>query len=162
MKRIDELTRSDIVKGVDSKTIERSKLVKSARYLGITKDYIIRLEVPSVTANPPTKYRVDVKLLSYPDLENDEDLTIKEKVRLALLDGDVAISCTCPAFKWWGFQYIMTQLGSHAGLDQNIYPKVRNPRLEGSLCKHSLVAVKLVGTSWLRIVSDIKNNKFIR
>lgn len=161
MERIDELTRSDVLGIVDDKTKKRAKLVKGATYVGITKDYVIHLRVPSVTANPPTTYIVKVKLLSYPDLEDDEDLTVREKVRLALTDGDVAISCTCPAFKWWGFEFIMTQLRSHEGPDQKIFPKVRNPRLEGSLCKHSLIAVKVVGRNWTKIASDILNNRFI-
>jgi hypothetical protein len=53
------------------------------------------------------------------------------------IDGPLYVHCDCPAFKWWGFEYICT--ARHIVLPtkgNNIYPKIRNPRLIGTVCKH--------------------------
>lgn len=160
MRRVDELTRKDILNAVDKKNKARSKLIKKVQYLGVTSDYTVYMGVSSVTANPPTTYLVKIKLLEYPSIEDDETLTIREKVRLALA-GDVAISCSCPAFLWWGYDYIVSQLSSKVGPEQTIYPHIRNPKLTGILCKHSYRAITHVGMNWTSIAKDIKNRKFI-
>lgn len=60
--------------------------------------------------------------------------TDEEKIRIAL-DGDVKVHCTCPDFRYGGFQYLGTQLGfSSKPLD--IPAPVRNPGDEGTVCKH--------------------------
>lgn len=159
--RLDELTRKELAADTDTVTRNRSKLIPYFKYAGITEDYTVLVHVRSVTANPPREYLVKIKLLEYPDIANDEDLTVQEKVRLAIT-GDVAISCSCPAFLYWGFDYIVSQLDSKAGPEQTIFPKVRNPKLLGCMCKHCYKAVNGFGTSWNRIASDIQNGRFVR
>ena len=160
LERIQELTRKDILAGIDKGTKSRAKLVQRATYLGVTRDYVVHMEVPSVTANPPTKYLVKVKLLEYPAIENEEDITTREKVRLALA-GDVAISCSCPAFLYWGFDYIVSQLGSKVGDTQTIFPKVRNPELSGVLCKHAYRTISAFGSYWAKIAADIDSGNYL-
>jgi hypothetical protein len=158
--RIDEVTRKDILKDIDPRTYKYSKEVKSVKYKGITKDYVVVFETPSVTANPPTVYTQRIKLLDYPDVENDTDITYKEKVRLAIA-GDIEVSCTCPAYKWWGYEYIMTQLSAKEGSPQKIFPEIRNPELQGTVCKHLKVVIEAFVMNWTTIAKDIKDGNFI-
>lgn len=161
MKRVDELTRKDLIADVDRWTKDKSKLVRKATYLGITEDYTIFFRVPSVTANPSTTYVVKIKLVEYPDLEDDEDLNVKEKVRLAI-SGDVQISCTCPAYLYFGYKYILTQVDSNESDKENRFPKIRNPKLQGVMCKHCYIAMQAFPLNWTSIARDISSKKFLR
>lgn len=160
MKRIDELTRKDLITDVDKWTKDKSKLVKRAVYLGITEDYTVFFRVPSVTADPPTNYVVKITLIEYPDIEDDEDMTVKEKVRLALT-GDVKISCTCPAYLYFGYKYILTQVDANEAHPENRFPKIRNPKLKGTMCKHCYTALSVLPMNWNSIARDIENKKFL-
>lgn len=159
--RLDELTRKHLLADVDKWTKDKSKLVKNATYLGITEDYTAFFRVPSVTADPPTNYTVKVKLVEYPDIEDDEDLTVSEKVRLAIA-GDILISCTCPAYLYFGYKYILTQVDANEADPENRFPKIKNPKLHGSMCKHCYTAVKSFPMNWTKIAKDISNKKFLR
>lgn len=159
-ERLDELTRKDILGDVDPRTLRYSEEVKGIRYRGITKDYVVLFETPSVTANPPTSYEQRITLLDYQEIADAEDLTHREKLRLAIA-GDLEVSCTCPAFKWWGYEYIMTQLDAKGGTPQNIYPQVRNPKLHGTVCKHLKIVLQAFVMHWTSIAKDIKNGNFV-
>lgn len=157
--RIDELTRNQILKDVQRKVIKRAESLALPEYIGITEDYIVQMRVKSSTGSG--SYIVKIKLVEYPDIDTEEDLTTREKVRLSLA-GDIAIHCTCPAFKWWGYEYIMTQLGANSSSVQDIYPKIRNPKLEGTLCKHSYRAIRRFGSYWSKVAKDIDKKNFIK
>lgn len=158
--RLDELTRKDLVTDADKWTKDKAKKVSRATYLGVTEDYTVFYRVPSVTADPPTNYTVKVKLVDYEDVEGDDDLTIREKVRLAIA-GDLLISCTCPAYLYFGYKYILTQLDSNESEDENRFPKVRNPKLQGVMCKHCYATLKSFPLTWTRIAKDISDKKFL-
>lgn len=158
--RIDELTRKDLIADVDRWTKDKSKLVRKAKYLGITEDYTVFFRVPSVTAKPPTNYTVKIKMVEYPDLIDDKSLTVKEKVRLALA-GDLQISCTCPAYLYWGYKYILTQVDANEANPENRFPKIRNPKLQGVMCKHCYTAISAFPFNWTSIARDIEKNNFL-
>lgn len=160
-KRLDELTRKDLIADVDKWTKDKSSLVRKAVYLGITEDYTVFFRVPSVTANPSTNYTVKIKLVDYPDIEEDEDLTVKEKVRLAIA-GDLQISCTCPAYLYFGYKYILTQLDSNESDDEHRFPKIKNPKLQGIMCKHCYIAMQAFPMNWNSIAKDISTKRFLR
>jgi len=160
-RRLDEITRKDMISDTDSWTKDKAKLVKRAVYLGITEDYTAFFRVPSVTADPPTTYTVKIKLSEYPDIEDSEDLDVREKVRLAIA-GDLHISCTCPAYLYFGYKYILTQLDANESEDENRFPKIRNPKLQGVMCKHCYTAMNAFPLNWSSIARDISSKKFLR
>lgn len=160
-ERLYELTRKDLVSDVDKWTKDKSRLVRKARYLGITEDYTVFFRVPSVTAKPSTNYTVKIKLVDYPDIEEDKDLTVKEKVRLAIA-GDLQISCTCPAYTYFGYKYILTQLDTNEANPEHRFPKIKNPKLQGVMCKHCYVAISAFPFNWTSIAKDIQNKNFLR
>lgn len=159
--RIDELTRKDLIADVDKWTKDKARLVRKAVYLGITEDYTVFFRVPSVTARPSTNYTVKISLVDYPDIEEDKDLSVEEKVRLAIA-GDLKISCTCPAYLYFGYKYIMTQLDSNESDAEHRFPKIRNPKLNGVMCKHCYIAMQVFPLNWSSIAKDIKDKNFLR
>lgn len=57
-----------------------------------------------------------------------------------LMDSDILVLCSCPSYKYT-FAYICYSLGAgELGEAINKPPNIRNPRMEGVLCKH-LIAV---------------------
>ena len=159
--RLDELTRKDLIGGVDKWTKDKSKLINRAVYLGTTEDYTVFFRVPSVTANPPTNYVVKIQLAEYASIKDEEDLDVREKVRLALA-GDLKISCTCPAYLYFGYKYILTQVDANEDKDEHRFPKIRNPKLQGVMCKHCYIAISALPMNWTSIARDIQNERFLR
>ncbi len=53
----------------------------------------------------------------------------------AALGDDVRVHCTCPDFRYGGFQYVGTQL-DYSLRTEDRFPSVRNPKEEGTVCKH--------------------------
>lgn len=158
MEKLQELTRAEILKDVQTKVKKRAATLNLPKYVGITKDYTVLMKVDSSTGKG--SYTVRIKLVEYPAIANEEDLTTKEKVRLAL-SGDMKIHCDCPAFRYWGYEYITTQLDANSHTQQYLYPIVRNPKLEGTLCKHCYRAFKSFGSYWSKIAKDLDSQEYI-
>lgn len=55
---------------------------------------------------------------------------------------DMRVRCSCPAFLYWGSEYIATQLDYILeGYEENRFPSIRDPELKNTACKHvALVA----------------------
>lgn len=156
---LKEFTRKDIVNATDLNTRSKSKKVNGVYYSGITRDYTIVFKVRSATT-PGLQYINKIQMLEYPEIAGEEDLSVRDKVRLAIA-GDLRIRCSCPAFKYWGYEYITTELGIHKGQDQTIYPHIRNPRLEGVVCKHLYRSLSALPFNIMSVVSDIMHDRFI-
>lgn len=159
MIRVDEFKRKEFTSETDPATVERSKKLSTCRYRGITQDYTVHFDVRSSSGSG--HYDVAIQMVEYADIANDEDLTVQEKVRLAL-QGDLKVYCSCPAYRYWGFEYINSQLGSNAGDDQKRFPHIRNPKLEGILCKHAYRAMTVFPMIWNTIASDISRGRWLR
>jgi hypothetical protein len=138
--KLYEFTYKDIRSSVDSKSRARSKILPSGTtfYKFIEKDstYIFRTESQTFPGTGLYWYQ-SIKLVDLPLVLSldDEDLTNMDRVRLAIA-GDLLVNCDCPAFLYWGYSYIMTQLGANEDKAENRFPKIRNPNLRGSVCKH--------------------------
>lgn len=114
---------------------DKSKQTPGSKYHKIDKDNIMYFTTPSHTI-PGVVYTQRVKLL---DLDKLIEKYKGEKkpldiVRMAL-EGNIQVHCTDPSWKYWGFQYIGTTR-DYALEKEPRYPKVRNPNLQGSVCKH--------------------------
>lgn len=161
MKRLLELKRKELISDVDRWTKDKARLVRRAQYQGVTENYTVFFRVPSVTSNPPTNYTVRINLADYADVAEDKDLTTQEKVRLAIA-GDLKISCNCPAYLYFGYKYILTQLDTNASEDENRFPRIRNPKLQGVMCKHCYAAIQAFPFNWTYIARDIDQGRYKR
>jgi hypothetical protein len=88
-------------------------------------------------------YAVVIELLDFwKVLEDEKYRTFLDKAR-AILKGDVNVYCECPSFLYHGFQYIATRdrfiIG---GYEEHRRPDITNPNLEGTVCKHLIVALQ--------------------
>jgi hypothetical protein len=132
---ITELTYKDLRLEVDAKSLARSKKLGALRYRGLSKSGdVVMFSTPSQTTKGKfwSQY---IQLLELEDVRKMKDLTAFQKVTL-LIGGDIGVKCTCPAFKYWGYNYILTQVDAVFGRGEQRFPGVRNPELKGSVCKH--------------------------
>jgi hypothetical protein len=94
----------------------------------------------------PAQYTAKVKFLAWNALKQNTDYTPPQKARILLSypitakpqqqpRSDIQLSCTCPSFLYWGYQWLLTQVGA-AIADENRVPKIRNPQRRGIVCKH--------------------------
>lgn len=99
-----------------------------------------------------------IELLDIQEALELEDTQWRDKVMLAIA-GDLKVHCTCPAFNWWGYRYILTQLDA-AIYPQPIEPDERNPRRRGTICKHLAVVLRVLPFWWTNIAGDWRKQGF--
>jgi len=169
-KAFNELTYAQLKDRSKSKDPARLKKSKNltAKYTGLDKDNNITFQVTAEDpeankkAGRPTSYTTkvrlkDLKYLIDTNQEEGRELTDEEITKMAL-QGDVAVSCSCPAAKWWGQQYKGTQ--DDYALDKNdIAPTVRIPTQP--LCKHTILTLTVLPFWYNTIVRDLRSKGLI-
>ena len=117
------------------RTRDKSRKTPGSKFQSINDKNICHFKTPSHT-KPGVVYDEWVRLVDLEELIQKFSGTKKplEIIRMAL-EGNIEIHCTCPAWKYWGFQHIGTR-DDYAIEKEPRFPKVRNPQLLGSVCKH--------------------------
>lgn len=147
----------------DSKSKDPKRLPKSKkiilRYTGLDENNYITFVA---TAEDPEKNKAEGKPTSYNTKVSLKDLievlkmqgktTDLELVRAAI-EGDIAVSCTCPASKYWGQQYVGTQKGY--SIDKNDIAPTRNIPTQ-VVCKHILSTLQVLPFWTNTIVRDLR------
>lgn len=83
----------------------------------------------------PSHYQVKIRLDDWKSATNMEGQQYINKVKHAI-HGKVSIDCNCGRYLYW-FRYLAT-IGDFAISPENVFPKIRNPKLSGCACKHVL------------------------
>ena len=96
-----------------------------------------KVQIKGGTGTNQTVYKIFVLFEDFYTIGKDKDIDFEDAIDFALNYGDVHIRCNCPAFLYWGYAYIGTQLRYLYGVPrENRYPNERNPNVEGTICKH--------------------------
>jgi len=136
-----------------SMTRERAKKQIRVRYLGIFVNGTIRFYTPSGTTSGRI-WSQRVKLMSFAENRKSRPGKPLEVVRKSVA-GDLKLFCNCPAFLYWGYKYIAWK--RDYGLRQELrMPSIRNPRLQGSICKHLEEVLKVLPFNSGRITKSFK------
>ena len=137
---------------------DKSKKTPGSRYIEIDEDNIIHFKTPSHTHAGVT-YDQKVKLLQLEELIQTHSGVKKPSqiVRMALA-GDIKVHCTDPSWLYWGFQYIGTK-DKYATDPEKRYPKIRNPQLKGSVCKHLDNVLFILPFQTSTIVKDLREQQ---
>ena len=136
-------------KEVTNKSDIRSR-IKSKKEQLKAKFYKVDGDTLLYTVNSSKKnkqYLVKIQLL---DLSNNKLSSLK-----SALDGNLKISCTCPAFLYQGYKYISYK--KQVGIDKETRaPNIKNPNQIGLACKHILVALEQIKSDYSLIYNNLK------
>lgn len=138
-ERLDELTYKDIMKVISPNDLphrDYSPLIKYVRYEEMRKD-IMKFFVP----NHYNGWNTYIQFIDFNEQLKDLSINAVECARLLMWSSNIRVHCTCPAFKFWGSEYILTQLDA-AIVPENRFPHIRNPYLKGIVCKHGNRTIK--------------------
>ena len=130
---LDEAFYKDFMAEINPNNLphrDYAPLIPYVRYVG-TKDNIMKYFVP----NKYNGWNTFIQFMDWNEQMADMSLKPQEVARLLLWSGNIRVHCPCPAFKFWGSQYILTQLDA-AIIPETRYPHIRNPSLRGIVSKH--------------------------
>lgn len=162
-----DISINDLRKATDPiflRNKERSKEVH-LRIVEITPSGTIITMSNSVTLQQEDHWTQTVKLLDWDEALAADGLDFPQRANLAVF-GRLQVKCNCPAYLYWGYEYIETQLGSDnievpdyegkkGGEDR--FPKVRNPKLRGVICKHLTAVLLTLQRSLPEVASAMKS-----
>lgn len=135
----------DIINRSDSRSKERAAKQSLTAKLYKVEDNKILYTVTSSRGNK--QYIVTIQLLG---LTGNKLRSLRSAI-----NGNVKISCTCPAFLYRGYRYISWK--SQSGIDREIRsPDKTNPNKEGMACKHILVALNKLKSDYDQIYQMVK------
>ena len=93
-------------------------------------------------------------------IENAKIPFNEQSLRRALDEAPLKIHCSCEAWLYWGYKYKAWRRGY--GLYKELrFPKIRNPHLQGYLCKH-LFAVLTIYPMLAERLLDAKRSQFMQ
>jgi len=142
----------------DERTIEKYKELTTSEFVGCEDDGTLLFKTKS--SDGSKYYEERIVLDDLDTYKKDTTLTDFKRVTLAIT-GDIRVKCSCPAFLWWGSEYILTYLKAVEGPGNTIFPEVRNPELKGSVCKHLLNVFDILPFSTGKIVQALRNKKIL-
>jgi len=182
-RTLNELGYKDLKQGVDPNYLKARERKNELRRLGTSFDglkgstlvfrtYSSKFGLPPEDGGNAKIWVQEIQLLDLAESLQMRDMKMRDRVRLAF-DGDVAVKCDCPAFVYWGFGYIVTQLGAGKDGETNDpqwpmpinqapgkYPteprKRRNVRQRGTVCKHLYLVFEHVGWMQQDVVSALQ------
>lgn len=178
-----ELGYKDLKTGIDRQYLDAERRKNELRRLGTSFDglkgstlvfrtYSSKYGLPKEDGGNSKIWTQEVQLLDLAEALRMRDMRLRDRVRLAF-DGDVAVKCDCPAFVYWGFGYIVSQLGAGKPgetydpewpmlINQapGTYPtqprRRRNVHQRGTVCKHLYLVFEHVGFFQMDVVSELK------
>ena len=152
---LSEFLKDDIQQGADFKRTRKGNRIK-VEYIGSnkrTKTAIFNVTDPNGSGKV---HEVRVRFPDYSQISRQrKNITREEKVELALEAGDLKVYCSCPDFLYKGFKYMATEMDY--GIRKEIRPPdIRNPKREGTVCKHTLGVFRRINKSINEISKDMK------
>lgn len=130
---LDEMYYQQFMQKIDPNWLphkDYSKLIPFVRFTGY-KGNIMRFFVP----NKYNGWQTYIKFPEWNEQVLDTSLSAPEAARLLLWGANLQVHCGCPAYLFWGMNYILTQADA-AIVPEVRYPHIRNPHLKGIVCKH--------------------------
>lgn len=153
-----EYTSKQLLHGAEKKRKQRAKHL-TTRYMGINPNRGWIRFVTHSQYTPSIKYTQYIELSESKDIKYFKEFKPRDIVRL-LLSGDIRVSCTCPDFK---YRYSYKAYKNKYGLKrENRFPKVRNPKLNHTICKHLIVVLSVLGSNWMVISRDMVKTRYFR
>jgi len=148
---LNEYTYKDLLKGAspDKKRLAKER---NAFYNGLFANEM------RFTSPGTEKWQQKIRLLDLETALKLKGMTLLDRVKLAV-SGDLEVYCSCPSWTFHGFAYIASQLGYGFKEDpEHRFPKVRNPQLAGTTCKHLITVLQVLAFHSGSLAKNIKTS----
>ena len=155
---INEVTKTELVREADYPRKARAKKLVT-HYKGVSNRYGWITFNTNSQYTPGRKYTQYIKLKEAKDMKYFHEFNKRDIIRL-FMSGDLQVFCQCPDFRY-RFKYMASQLG-YGIYKETRFPGIRNPNLEGSVCKHLLAVFSVLGMNWTLIARDMQRTKFFK
>jgi len=97
------------------------------------------------TGTNNTWYNVFVLFEDFYTIGRDKDIPFEDAIDYAINYSDIHIRCSCPAHLYFGYSYMATQMDFQYGIPrENRFPIIRNPNLNGTICKHEDAVIQYI------------------
>lgn len=118
------------------------RAIYSARFAKLERANVVNYRVKASGASVHEEHRVRMRIEGWEEeLERSDGKDYKLPVKRAL-KGHFSIECDCGRHQYW-YRYMATIGGYQLGRPREMsFPKVRNPNLKGTACKHVLLVAK--------------------
>ena len=120
----------EILQNADQIDLQRSRQIRLVNLLSIEKN-TLKFNVGSVTSNTRS-YEVLIRIENW----EKEKLQGKKNIQQIISQANISLNCQCGRYQYW-YRYLASS-GGFSIITETGYPKIRNPRLKGSCCKHLL------------------------
>lgn len=155
---INEATYKEIALLIDGNFLRqkvRADALTGIRYTGFDGDTMKFMVNSSEYVENRIQYLNQIKFDEWEEVGQDDELSNPEKARLLLWAGNIRLSCSCPSYIFWGYQYLQTVI------DAAIYPEerkpvIRNPNERGIVCKHQVKVLKVIPWYLGNIATELK------
>lgn len=158
IEHVNEATKTEILKEADSARKNRAKRL-IVRYKGVTNRYGWITFHTNSQYTPGRKYTQYVKLKEAKDMKYFKEFNKRDIIRL-FMSGDLQVHCTCPDYNY-RHKYQAHMLG-YGIYRETRFPHIRNPKLEGSVCKHLIAVLGVMNNNWMNIAKDMQKSKFFK
>lgn len=158
---LDELYAGDITAGADKARSARAKRCK-VKYRGLVfrnaKSKTVMLVFDSQDPmGTGRSHEVKVEIPEY-EFETGKAYTDYVDSLSKALKGDIRVHCSCEDYLYKGFTYMSWRF-NYGFVPELRFPRIRNPKLKGSACKHSLSALYKLNLFAVSIARDIASGK---
>lgn len=136
---LNEATYKELAQLIDPSFLsqaQRKAKLTGIRAIGFEPENTLNFNVNSSEYDKNRiRYVNSVLFDEWEQIGTDQELSHIERARMLLWVGNIRLHCTCPAFLYWGFQYMLSVLDSAIYPEQR-FPAQRNPKERGIVCKH--------------------------
>lgn len=162
-KILDEVIKDDLTKETEKQRQKRSSSIQSSfnkLHHRVGNKRIRTFEFKSKDPSTDGSGRTHTQRIQIPDFReisrDHKGTTLKERIQLATEAGDIKVHCSCEDFKYKGYEW-MADAGDYGMIKQSIAPNEKNPKLEGSVCKHLHYILENIDSYYSDIATELKN-----
>jgi len=148
-----------------TRVIERSRATHTV-YQGINLNVTIVFLTTAVTTQGRDFWTEWIQIPELIDeidsLQHKSHGEVVERIITTMVETPLKMFCSCPAFQYWGYRYITQMYASCLGrFTERRFPSVRNPNLEGVMCKHLTHCLYLLPLYAQSLSRDIREQRFL-
>ena len=136
---LDEATRQEIQQNYSGPVSTKARIQIRSGIVD-TKRKVIEFKCVDLEGSRE-EHIVTIKMGEHSGISRGKKLSHKERIELALVDGELLYKCDCKSYTYGGFGYISNVLKSALPMYDNPIaltkdPKIRNKEHLGLTCKH--------------------------